>query len=102
MSASLDSCDDWHPNVRQILKNLNAFVVNLAPNGGIGYVAERRKIDLRYEVPACSGQDYNLVPPVLRNPVKRIDKFRVILCRESEWPAVAVKFGNQDTFGVPS
>jgi hypothetical protein len=28
-----------------------------------------------------------------------MENFRMILRRESEWPPVAVKFGNQDTFG---
>src|SRR6267378_1870852 len=102
MGASLDSRDHRHAYVSYVFQKLDAFVVNLAPNAGIGDVAEGRKIDLRDEVPACSGQDYNLVRPVLRDPVKGVDKLRMILCRESEWPVVAVKFGNQDTFGVPS
>src|SRR5437870_5092229 len=101
MSAPLDSRDDGHAYIGNIFEKLNAFVVNLVPNAGIGDVAEGRKIDLRDEVPTCAGQDYNLVRPVLRDPVKSIHKLRVILCRESEWPVIAVKFGNQDTFGVP-
>src|SRR5258708_40022211 len=101
MSASLDRRDDRHAYVRQILENLNALVVNLAPSGGIGDVAERRKIDFGNKLAARSGQNYNLVLSILGNPVKGIDKLRMILCRESEWPVVVVKFGNQDTFGVP-
>src|SRR5713226_10226743 len=77
-----------------------AFIVNLFPIAEIGDVAEGGKIDLRDELPACSGQDYNLVRPVLRDPVKGADKLRMILCRESERSAVAVKFDNQHTAGV--
>src|SRR5689334_19507566 len=102
MSASLDSRDDRHPYVGHVFQKLNAFVVNLVPNAGIGDAAEGRKIDLRDKVPACSGQNYNLVRPVLRDPIKGVDELRMILCRESERPALAVKFGNQDTFGVAS
>jgi hypothetical protein len=76
--------------------------VNLAPNARIGDVAEGREIDFGNELPACSRQNHNLVRSILGDPVKGIDKLRMILCRESEWPVVAVKFGNQDTFGVPS
>src|SRR6266851_2291002 len=102
MGASLDSRDHRHAYIGQVFQNLNAFVVNLAPNAWIGDVAERRKIDLRNKLAACSRQDYDLVRSILCNPIKGIDKLRMILCRESEWPVVAVKFGNQDTFGVPS
>jgi hypothetical protein len=76
--------------------------VNLAPSGGIGDVAERRKIDVRNKLAARSRQNYDLVRSILCNPIKSADKLRMILCREGEWPAVAVKFGNQDTFGVPT
>src|SRR3984893_4153793 len=102
MGASLDSRDHWNAYVGYILHNLNALGVNLAPSGGIGDVAERRKIDVRNKLAARSRQNYNLVRSILCNPINGIDKLRMILCRESEWPVVAVKFGNQDTFGVPS
>jgi hypothetical protein len=36
----------------------------------------------------------------LRNPVKGIDNLRMMLCRESARPAVAVKFDNQYTVGI--
>src|SRR5882762_10999774 len=100
MGASLDSRDHRHAYVSYVFQKLDAFVVNLAPNAGIGDVAEGRKIDLRNELPACSGQDYNLVRPVLRDPVKGVDKLRMILCRESERSAVAVKFDNKHTAGI--
>ena len=41
MSASLDSRDDRHAYIGYIFEELSAFVVNLAPNAGIGDVAER-------------------------------------------------------------
>ena len=41
MSASLDSRDDRNANVSYVFQNLNAFVVNLAPNAGIGDIAKR-------------------------------------------------------------
>jgi hypothetical protein len=102
MGTSLDSRDHRNAYVGYILHNLNAFVVNLAPSAGIGDVAERRKIDVRNKLAARSRQNYDLVRSILCNPIKGIDKLRMILCRESEWSVVAVKFGNQDTFKVPS
>ena len=41
MRASLDSRDDRHAYVGYVFQDLNAFVVNLAPDAGIGGVAER-------------------------------------------------------------
>ena len=40
MSASLYSRDDRHAYVGYVFWKLNAFVVNLVPNAGIGDVAE--------------------------------------------------------------
>src|SRR5882724_12812063 len=100
MGASLDSRDDRHADVGYVFQNLSAFVVNLAPNAGIGDVAERCPIDPNNEVPACARQDHDLVGSILRNPVKGIDNLRVMLCRESARPAVAVKFDNQYTVGI--
>src|SRR5258708_21823556 len=100
MGAFLDSSDHRHAYVGYILHNLNALIVKLAPNAGIGDVAERRKIDVRNKLAARSRQNYDLVRSILCNPIKGIDKLRMILCREGEWPAVAVTFGNQYTFGV--
>src|SRR5260370_26663673 len=100
MGASLDRRDHRHAYVRYVFQNLNAFVVTLAPNAGIGDIAEGRKIDFWNELSACSRQDYDLVRSILRNPVKGIGKLRMILRRESERPAVAVKFDNQHTVGI--
>jgi hypothetical protein len=36
MGSSLDSRDDRHAYIGYIFEDLNAFVVNLAPNGRIG------------------------------------------------------------------
>ena len=41
MGSSLDSRDDRHAYIGYVFQKLNAFVVNLAPNAGIGDVAER-------------------------------------------------------------
>src|SRR5882762_2981410 len=100
MGASLDSGDDRHTYVGYVFQKLNAFVVDLAPSAGISDVAERRKIDVRNKLPARSGQNYDLVRSILGNPIKGIDKLRMILCRESEWPVVAVKFDNKHTAGI--
>src|SRR3977135_4086475 len=100
MGASLDSRDHRNAYVGYILHNLNALVVNLAPSGGIGDVAERRKIDVRNNLAARSRQNYDLVRSILCNPIKGIDKLRMILCRESEWSVVAVKFDNKHTAGI--
>src|SRR6266702_4107349 len=100
MGAPLDSRDHWHAYVSYILQNLNAFVVNLAPNGGIGDIAKGRKIDFGNKLPACSCQNHDLVLSILGDPVKGIDELCVILCRESERTAPAVKCGNQNTVGI--
>src|SRR5712671_1074099 len=96
MGASLDSRDDRHAYVGHIFEKLSAFVVNPAPNAGIGDVAEGREIDFRNELSSCSRQNHNLVLSILGDPVKGVDKFRMILCRESEWSALGVEFDNED------
>src|SRR5437667_8263640 len=100
MGTSLDSRDDRHAYIGYIFQNLNAFVVNLAPNAGIGGIAERRPIDISNELPTSAREDYDLVRSVLSNPVEGIDKFRVRLRRHNERPAVAVELGDQYAFGV--
>jgi hypothetical protein len=44
MGASFDSRDHRHAFVSDILDNLNAFIMNLAPNAGIGNVAHAKSI----------------------------------------------------------
>src|SRR5205807_1966670 len=100
MGAALDSRDHRNAYVGYIFEELNALIVNLAPNARIGNVAEGRKIDPGNKLPARSRQNYNLVRSVLCDPIEGIDKLRMILCRESEWPVVAVKFGNQHAFVI--
>src|SRR6267154_2115105 len=97
MGTSLDSRDDRHSYVGYVFQNLNAFVVNLTPDAGIGDIAERGPIDISNEPPTCARQDYDLVRPILRNPVEGIDKFRVSWRAHNERPAVAVEFSNQHT-----
>src|ERR1700688_3198836 len=97
MGTSLDSRDDRHSYVGYVFQNLNAFVVNLAPNAGIGGIAERGPIDVSNEVPTCTRQNYDLVRSILRNPVEGIDKFRVRLRGHNERSAVAVELSNQHT-----
>jgi hypothetical protein len=46
MGASFNRRNHWHAYVCNILDNLNTFIMNLAPNIGIGDVAERREIDV--------------------------------------------------------
>src|ERR1043166_5792810 len=101
MGTPLDSRDDRHAYIGYVFQHLNAFVVNLAPNAGIGGIAERGPIDISNELPTSAREDYDLVRSVLRNPVEGIDKFRVRLRRHNERPAVAVELGDQYAFGVP-
>jgi hypothetical protein len=100
VGTSLDSRDDRHAYVGYIFQSLNAFVVNLAPNPGIGDIAERGPIDISNELPTCTGEDYDLVRSILRNPVESIDKFRVSLRGHNERPAVAVELSNEHTFVI--
>jgi len=87
-ATTLNSRDHRHAYVRDILDNLNTFVVNLAPDAGIGNIAEGRKIDAGNELSARSCEDHDLNRAILRDAVESIDEFRVILRRKSEWPAV--------------
>src|SRR6202166_5276435 len=100
MGTSLDSRDDRHSYVGYVFQSLNAFVVNLAPNAGIGDIAERGPIDISNELPTCTRKDYDLVRSILRNPVEPIDKFRVSLRGHNARPAVGVDFSNQHTFVI--
>src|SRR5580704_18495391 len=98
MGTSLDGRDDQHAYLGYIFQNLNAFVVNLAPNPRIGDIAERGPLDISNELPACAREDHDLVRSILRNPVEGLDKFRVSLRGHYERPAVAVKLRNQHAF----
>src|SRR5580704_13275266 len=98
MGTSLDSRDDRHAYVGYILQNLNAFVVNLAPNAGIGGIAKRGPLDISNELPTSARKDYDLVRSILRNSVEGIDKFGVRLRGHDERPAVGVEFSNQHAF----
>src|ERR1700720_4987 len=100
MGTSLDSRDDRHADVGYVFQNLNAFVVNLTPDAGIGDIAERGPIDISNELTPCAREDYDLVRSILRNPVEGIDKFRMRLRGHNERPAVAVELGNQHTFVI--
>src|SRR5438477_3679389 len=102
MGTSLDSRDDRHAYVGHILQNLNAFVVNLAPNAGIGGIAERGPLDISNELPTSAREDYDLVRSILRNPVEGLDKFRVSLRGHNERAAVAVELSNQHAFVISS
>src|SRR5579862_3389604 len=101
MGTSLDSRDDRHANVGYILQNLNAFVVNLAPNAGIGGIAKRGPIDIRNELPTSAREDYDLVRSILRNSVEGIDKFCVRLRGHNEGPAIAVELSHKYASGIP-
>jgi hypothetical protein len=102
MGASFDCRDDRHAYVGYVFQSLNAFVVNLAPNAGIGDIAERGPLDIRNELPTCSREDYDLVRSILRNPVEGLDKFRVSLRGHNERAAVAVELSNQHAFVISS
>src|SRR5580692_6495540 len=100
MGTSLDSRDDRYSYVGNVFQNLNTFVVNLTPDTGIGDIAERGPIDISNELSACARQDYDLVRPILRNPVEGIDKFRVSWRGHNERAAVGVEFSNQHAFVI--
>src|SRR5580658_5714170 len=100
MGTSLDSRDYRHAYVGYIFQNLNAFVMNLAPNAGVGCIAEGGPIDVSNELPARAREDYDLVRSILRNSVEGVDKFRVRLSGHDEWPAVAVELNDKYAFGV--
>src|SRR5580704_14490778 len=102
MGTSLDSRDDRHAYVGYVFQHLNTFVVNLAPDAGIGGVAERCPIDIRNELSTCARQNYDLVRSILRNTVEGLDKLRVSLCGHKARPAVGVKLNCQHTAGVSS
>src|ERR1700738_2566901 len=95
MGTSFDRRDDGNAYVGYVFQSLNAFVVNLAPNAGIGDIAERRPIDISNELPTCTREDYDLVRSILRNPVEGIDKFRVSWRGHNERPADAVELSNE-------
>src|SRR5271156_3081988 len=100
MGTSLDSRDDRNSYVGNVFQDLNAFIVNLAPDAGIGDIAERGPIDISNEFPTGAREDYDLVRSILRNPVEGIDKSGVRLRGHNERPAVAVEFSNQHTFVI--
>src|ERR1700733_4223168 len=100
MGTSLDCRDDWDAYVGYVFQNLNTFIVNLAPNPGIGGVAEGGPIDIGNELPTGARKDYDLVGSILRNPIERVDKFRVRLSGHDERTAVVVEFSNQHAFVI--
>jgi hypothetical protein len=100
MGTSLNGRDDRNAYVGYIFQRLNAFVVSLAPNAGIGDIAKRRPIDVSYELPTRTSEDYDFVLSILRDPVEGLDKFRVSWRGHNEWPAVAVEFSHQHTFAI--
>jgi hypothetical protein len=77
MGTSLDRRDGWDAYIRYVFQSLNTFIVNLAPDAGIGGVAEGGPINVSNELPTGAGKDYDLVRAILRSPVEPIDKFRV-------------------------
>jgi len=55
MRSSFDSRDDGHAYIGYVFKNLTALVVSLAPNTGIGDIAESGEVNSRNEITACAG-----------------------------------------------
>src|SRR6201987_2016147 len=95
VGTSLDCRDDWDAYVGYVFQSLNTFIVNLAPDAGIGGVTEGGPVDVSNEFPTGARKDYDLVRAILRNPVEPIDKFRVRLRGHNVRPAVCVDFSNQ-------
>src|SRR5258705_11270203 len=67
MGASLDRRDDRHAYIGYIFEDLNAFVVNLVPNAGIGDIAEGCEFDFGNELPACSRQLFSTLRSFFRD-----------------------------------
>ena len=55
MGAPFDRGNHRHTDVGNVLEYLCAFVVDLAPDAGVGDIAEGREIDAGNEFPACAG-----------------------------------------------
>src|SRR5580698_1974799 len=102
MGTSLDGGDDRHAYVGYVFQNLNAFVVNLAPNPGIGDIAERGPLDISNELPTGAREDHDLVRSILRNPVEGIDKFRVGFLVNIQRPPIVANFPYAPPFGPSS
>src|SRR4051794_16737652 len=100
MSATLNGCEHWHSYICDSLNNLNSFIMDLAPDARIGDVSEGCKIDVRYELATGSGQNDDLVCPILRDPVKGVHELGMVLRRENERPTVRMELDNQDSFGI--
>jgi hypothetical protein len=52
-----------------------------------------------FSIAACPCQYHNLVRSILRNPVKGVNEFRMILRCEGQRTALGVELGNQDAIG---
>ena len=100
MGATLDRGDDRHADVGYVFQNLNAFVVNLTPDAGIGDIAEEDQSTSVMNSPPAPARSYDLVRSILGNTVKGIDKFCVSWRGHNERPAVAVELSNQHTFVI--
>src|ERR1700746_2119003 len=100
VGTSLDCRDHWDAYVGYVFQSLNTFIVNLAPDARIGDVAEGGPLDVSNELPTGSGKDYDLVRPILRNLVERIDKLSVRLRGHNARPAVGMEFSNQHAFVI--
>ena len=53
--TSFDCRDDWYAYVGYVFQSLNTFVVNPAPDAGIGALAEGGPIDICNELPSGTG-----------------------------------------------
>jgi hypothetical protein len=83
-------------DARQLLAGkakASEFVINLVPKRRDRRGCRRMRNRFR-EPPTCSRQNYSLVLSILGDPVKGIDELRMILWREAERYAIAVKFDN--------
>src|ERR1700758_1728946 len=100
MGATLDGRDHRHADIGYVFQNLNALVMDLAPYLWIRYVFEGLPIDADHEVPASAGEDYDLIRPILGNPVEGVNNFRMGLGREGERPPGAVELYAQPACGV--
>src|SRR5258708_22678690 len=94
VGTSLDCRDDWDAYVGYVFQNLNTFIMNLAPDAGIGGVAEGGPINISNELPARARKEYDLVRAIVRNPVEPVHKVPVRLLAHHSRPPLGVHFAH--------
>jgi hypothetical protein len=95
VGPTLDGGDHGHADVGEVLDDLHALVVDLAPHVGVGHVAEGGEVDGGHEV-LRPRQDDDLVRAVLADAVEGFGELGVVLGGEGEGSARAVVDGHEE------